>query len=123
LGERLGLSSGGLHPVRRRCDDRNLARAIQRRSASFELGLPHPERIPIDPQPKISNHLKGRNKSGKRWRNFGATKAVACDDVESVLKPYFIWGDKKVRFWDQDARCACAKQLGVDEHDYCDGYY
>ena len=50
-------------------------------------------------------------------------KAVACEDVQALLRPYFMWDDKKVCFGDQDARCACAKQLGVDDHEYCNGEY
>jgi len=50
-------------------------------------------------------------------------KAVRCEDVQMLMKPYIMVDDRKVCFWEQEARCACAEQLGVDDHEYCDGYY
>lgn len=50
-------------------------------------------------------------------------KAVPCEEVQVPMKPYFIWEGRKICFWDQDARCECAEQLGVDDHAFCSGLY
>lgn len=51
-------------------------------------------------------------------------KSVDCKDTEVAMNPHFIFHGRKVCFWDPDARCACAKQLGVDDKAFCErGHY
>ena len=51
-------------------------------------------------------------------------KYVDCEDTEVAMSPYFIFHGRKICFWDPDARCACAKELGVDDDSFCErGHY
>lgn len=51
-------------------------------------------------------------------------KSVDCKETEVAMNPHFVFHGRKVCFWDPEARCACAKQLGVDDKAFCErGHY
>lgn len=50
-------------------------------------------------------------------------ESVRCEEVQASMKPYFNWNERRICFWDPDARCKCAEQLGVDDSSFCSGHY
>ncbi len=51
-------------------------------------------------------------------------KAVDCERTRVSMNPFFLYKGEKICFWDPDARCACAKELDVDDSAFCErGHY
>ncbi len=50
-------------------------------------------------------------------------RAVSCEETKVLMNPDLTIDGRKVCFWDYDVRCACAKQLEIDDYQTCDESY
>ena len=51
-------------------------------------------------------------------------QAVSCEETKAVMHPDLTIDGRALCFWEYDVRCACAKQLQIDDYQTCHkGYY